>query len=537
MATKELLPREALAALGEEQLFHINRLSEMGLSVAAFVHEAGQPLTAIKASLQLARAEALGSPEMLFLIDRAAAQADRAEKLFNSMREYLRPAPTRQELVDLTELVPHVVQPLGSGTSARGVNVELVCPAGDLEVIGDPLQVEQVIHNLINNAKDAVAEAGGGTVLVALEETQDDKILLFVADDGIGVPLPIQEKIFEPFFTTKKPGEGTGLGLYVVKRTLESMGAKLDFLTGNSFQDLPLAAMSTVVRVEFPGAARATTVPSLPEPTPNAQPHVLVVDDEPAIATLLAKGLTMAGLKVTTAFSGEQAVAALETERFDALLTDQNLPGLSGLDIARLARSFNPRMPVVIITAFPSEDAVRNAASLGVAEYITKPLDLEHTCHRLKQLLEQSKIPSPPPPRGNTPLTWQDVPVVLVDPDDNRRATLTLILAELKVTVVAFATPGRASAHLQQKPMSLVAAPPEVLTEHSDWFCKPPAGMGALGAVVLMDKGGVDKAITAIQLGARGMLTPPFERSMVEDEIKRAVERLLEEKLGVTTGG
>jgi DNA-binding response OmpR family regulator/two-component sensor histidine kinase len=510
----------------------------MGLSVAAFVHEAGQPLTAIKASLQLAKTELENPPELLRLIDRAISQADRAECLFSSMRDYLRPTPKRQELVDLPILVERIMQTLSSGISSRGVSMELRHPDDSLEVIGDPVQVEQLIFNLVNNAKDAVSEAGGGLVLVTLEETPDHRILLLVADDGVGITPRNRERVLEPFFTTKQPDQGTGLGLYVVQRIAESMGAKFSLLPGSAFVSEPLSKMSTVARVEFPGASRVTTVPPLPELVNPNEPHVLVVDDEEAIAALLGKALSNSGLKVTIAHNGDQAVAALEREYFDVLITDKNLPGLSGLDIARLARSFNPRMTVLIITAFPSEDSACNAASLGVSEYITKPFDLEAPVARVRQLLEKarSRSSAPAPIQDGGHPVWTDVPIVIVDPDDSRRSRLSRVLASLGARLVAFSSPRLAGVHLKNEPFSIVAAPTEIISGNSDWFRKAPKGLGALGAIVLMDSGGVNQAIKAIQLGARGMLSPPFNKETVEKELKRAVERLIEEKLGVTPG-
>ncbi|MEW6488878.1 MAG: ATP-binding protein, partial [Thermodesulfobacteriota bacterium] len=209
---------------------------------------------------------------------------------------------------------------------------------------------------------------------------------LAVRDTGCGMPPEVLERIFEPFFTTKAVGEGTGLGLAAVHGIVRSHGGSVIVESepgrGSAFQVfLPLAAE----------AAREPSAPAPAAPAPRGTEAVLFVDDEEAIAELGRRSLESLGYRVTATTSSVRALELFRRDpaAFDAVVTDQAMPELSGAQLARELLALRPELPIVLCTGFSRTVTPESARALGVRRFVSKPATLAELGRALREALDE----------------------------------------------------------------------------------------------------------------------------------------------------
>jgi CheY-like chemotaxis protein len=286
-----------------------------------------------------------------------------------------------------------------------GVRLNLRLDGPPLPVMADGTQLQQVLMNLCTNAWQAF-DGRAGEITVALHEEALDAAralqlgglspgayaCLSVADNGPGMDDETQRRVFEPFFTTKAPGVGTGLGLAVVHGIVKAhKGAiALDSAPGRGTRfDVFLPLAPDGAPVEEPGAA--PQVAALP--TLDGR-HLVYVDDYDALVFLVRRLLTKRGARVTTFESGQAAIDWLAThsgEAIDLLVTDQNMPGLSGLEVARAAREWRPALPMAIVSGHVNEALVAEAQTLGMCEVLPKQDNMDALAQAICALLESAE--------------------------------------------------------------------------------------------------------------------------------------------------
>ena len=253
----------------------------------------------------------------------------------------------------------------------------------------DPVQAEQVLTNLVLNARDALG--GPGRIEVGVRDTHveaavcagcrapvdGDYVELSVADDGPGIDPATAERIFEPFFTTKETGKGTGMGLAIVHGIVHEHGGHvvLESAKGRGARFrvlLPTATPESVPPAPAPAdacavGAAATTLPG----------HVLVVDDEESVAHFMRELLESWGVRAQCVLSGEAALALVEAEpaRFDLVVTDQAMPRMSGLDLVRRLRDVRADLPVIVHTGNVDAMPALAESDARPSAVLQKPVD------------------------------------------------------------------------------------------------------------------------------------------------------------------
>jgi PAS domain S-box-containing protein len=268
----------------------------------------------------------------------------------------------------------------------------------DIPVLrADPTEVHQMVMNLCTNAAQAIGERAG-TVTVSLRAAARDEpsrpgagqpvVELAVADDGVGMTEEVMARIFEPFFTTKEAGKGTGIGLAVVHGIVGQMGGEI------KVQSAP--GKGTVMRVILPvasGLPVAAAVPSSAPPRGRGE-HVIIVDDEPSVRSVGARILEALGYRVTAV---GRASAALEAVReqprgFQAVITDQTMPEMTGVELTRELTAMGAGVPVLLMTGQPSADLDAQARAAGVRLVIAKPFRRVEVAAALRQVLDAESV-------------------------------------------------------------------------------------------------------------------------------------------------
>jgi len=253
-------------------------------------------------------------------------------------------------------------------------------------VLIDSTDLNQILLNLALNARDAIVDhvrieirlgavrANAGQCAACHRDFNDSFVELCVSDDGCGIPAEVRTRIFDPFFSTKDVGKGTGMGLSVVHGIVHRAGGHVLVETAES--------IGTRIRVLLRSAPLPDVMPRT-ERTPDAAfsgqgYRIAVVDDEVAIVEFIGELLRRDGYEVVPFVDPVAARLAFDdpTLRFDALVTDQTMPGLTGLELTERVRVHHPDMPVIICTGLIDRIELPQAAALGVTRVFLKPLPL-----------------------------------------------------------------------------------------------------------------------------------------------------------------
>jgi PAS domain S-box-containing protein len=261
----------------------------------------------------------------------------------------------------------------------ENISLQMEMAEQPLPVHADRGQLEQVLMNLAVNATDAMPL--GGELIIRTGEQEDKKVRFEVEDTGGGVPDEIAERVFDPFFTTKDPAEGTGLGLSVVHGIIRQHGGQVSLRNR--------ADKGAVFRVvlnraeEIPAEPVVETVPDRHEPA-ISDAHILLVEDDDDVRESLTVLIKMLGYHVTAASSGEAAIELAARERFNLMITDYLLPGISGLELAGVLQD-RPHTPeVILLTGYAEDEALQQVVSEGVINLLRKPCSTSTLAEAIK---------------------------------------------------------------------------------------------------------------------------------------------------------
>jgi two-component system NtrC family sensor kinase len=309
-----------------EALHQSEKMAAFGSLLASIAHELNNPLSiVIGNALMLAEEAETAEPALAERARRVQAAAERCARIVRSFLAMARQRKVQPRNMALGDLVRAALELLGYGLRTAGIEVATDLPADLPTLFGDPDQLQQVLMNLLVNASQALEGRPVPRRITIAAHAEADAVVLEIADNGAGVPAAIRDRIFDPFFTTKPVGTGTGIGLGVSRGIVEGHGGTITLAPAEG------GGAHFIVRLPI-GAAQHEdpTLERAAAPIPVQGGRVLIVDDEPEIAQLLADMLRDQGFRGEVAASGSAALAALERHDYDAILCDVRMPDIDG---------------------------------------------------------------------------------------------------------------------------------------------------------------------------------------------------------------
>ncbi len=381
--TTERTRAEAARADLEAKVRQTQKMEALGTLAGGIAHDFNNILSVVLMNAELALPLVGAQPEAVQCLDAIARAGERARDLVRRILAFSRKQPQKRAAMDLRPTLEEAVRFMRAALPA-GVDLASSFGSWVPRIRADATEVHQVAINLCTNAWQALGGGRGrielrleGAVLKPPDVASEPELhpgpyaVLSVADTGQGMDQATRERIFEPFFTTKEVGEGTGLGLSVVHGIVKQMGGAIDVRSS--------PGQGSTFRVYFPAAAPSdeTAAPGLASAVApsGAGERVLFVDDEEPVARTAARILEHAGFRVTCYGRPESALAAFRAapDRFDVVVADVNMPGMSGIELGRELHRIRPRLPLVLTTGNLTAEMEEEAAELGVLRVLEKP--------------------------------------------------------------------------------------------------------------------------------------------------------------------
>jgi len=390
------LERKAL----QSQLVQAQKMEAIGTLAGGIAHDFNNILAAIFGYAELARANAPPNSTMVKDIDRVLEAGERAASLVKQILAFSRQDTIKRVPLELVPLIKQAIKLLRPALPTT-IDIHQQLPATSEAILADPTQIHQIVMNLCTNAFHAMEQGGGVlSIRVRHRELQPADLVeypqvrpgryveLAISDTGTGIDPQIRSKIFDPYFTTKGVGKGTGMGLAITHGIVASGGG---FITCESE-----VGEGTTFTIFFPAVERAVQHAS-PAVAPQlcGRGHVLVVDDEPLMVELGQSMLQQLGYTVSVRRNGFEALSLVQqsVHSFDALITDQTMPGMTGMELAVKVLALRPDLPIILCTGFSSLVDEQQAKDCGVQGFLMKPYKQEDIASLLRTLLP---VGSPP---------------------------------------------------------------------------------------------------------------------------------------------
>jgi signal transduction histidine kinase len=388
---------EAALAEARARAAHAERLQALGQLAGGIAHDFNNILQAVQGAASLIGRRASDAASAARFSRMILEATDRGASITRRLLSFARRGELRAERVDLKALL-HDLRDVLCHTLGSPVSVSVDIAEDLPPVLADKGQLETALVNLATNARDAMPEGGTLRFTAAPDCVRSEGVhpadlraghyvRLAVSDTGSGMDAKTLLRVFEPFFTTKPLGQGTGLGLSMVKGFAEQSGG------GLLIDSAP--GQGTAVMVWLPAVDRAETLPSgldmAPACTPADRPkRILLVDDEAMVRDTLAAALEDAGYAVAVAGSGTEALALLRAgEPVDVLVSDLSMAGIDGLAVIQEAQRSRPGLPAILLTGYAGHSAQLAIGSFLDRSFtlVRKPIGAVQLADRIEALL------------------------------------------------------------------------------------------------------------------------------------------------------
>jgi len=395
--TQRKQAEEAQAKL-EEQLRQSQKMESIGRLAGGVAHDFSNLLTVIRGYTDLIQTRSTVGKMQIESLEQIRQASNRAADLTRQLLALSRQQILSPTVIDLNKLVTNLNKMLGR-LIGEDITVTTVLWPGLWSVIADPGQIEQVIMNLVVNARDAMPT--GGRLSIETDNVHLDHnvgqsdpealtgpcVILRVTDTGHGMDEATKAQIFEPFFTTKELGKGTGLGLATVYGIVKQSGGHIVVSSQPNY--------GTTFEIYLP----ANNLPTNKLPTSQSHPvriqggheTILVVDDEESVCQLVQQTLEGEGYTILKAHSGSAALtlARQYQGKIDLILTDVVMPHMSGREMAEQLKTLQPQMKVIFMSGYTSDIMVRHGVETAEIEFLPKPFSPSKLAAKVREVLDK----------------------------------------------------------------------------------------------------------------------------------------------------
>lgn len=347
----------------ESRLAAHEKLAALGVLAGGIAHDFNNVLAGIVAEAEVLRR--LVPPEAHEKVEHLVSLAQRGGEVVRRILSFARPSVTKPEPIAVAELVQDTVE-LAHHTFGPQFHFDLQVE-GELFVLGEEALLQQALLNLLTNARDAMPE--GGSVAIRAYP-RNGEVVLEVEDQGTGIDPVHLPRVFDPFFTTKPRGQGTGLGLTTVYRTVEAHGGTVAI---DSRLGVGTKVTLTLPRIPPPQTTKPSAAPSTLKASRPAGCGVLLVDDEPAILEGLRQVLELEGYRVVCAKSAEEALRSFQPSEIHVAVVDVLLPGVNGIQLAQHLLEKKPDLAVVFSSGHTPEALPPGLVSRDSVVFLQKP--------------------------------------------------------------------------------------------------------------------------------------------------------------------
>jgi PAS domain S-box-containing protein len=377
----------------EEQLRHSQKMEAMGVLAGGIAHDFNNILAAIIGFAEMVEEDIPQGKPKVQHVQRVINAASRGKELVQQILAFSRKTERARHPVSLSSIAEETSQLLRASIPTT-IDIILNITATSDTILATPVEVQQILMNLATNAAFSMQEKGGVLRLsikdiridphspfLEAEMIPGEYLQLEVGDTGLGMTHEVMERIFEPFFTTREVGKGTGMGLAVVYGIVKSLHGSI------KVESEP--GVGSTFSIYIPKIQdNAQTERFVSELSLRGKERVLFVDDEEFLVEWAKALLERLGYEVVALNDSTKAIEAFSTEPdvFDLVITDQTMPGITGLQLAREIRKIRPEIPIIICTGHSDAVTVDKLEEIGVRELLMKPLtrkELAESIHRV----------------------------------------------------------------------------------------------------------------------------------------------------------
>lgn len=386
----------------EQQLQQAGRMEAIGQIAGGIAHDFNNILASIigYAELILNVRSRLPTEQVDQYLEQVVTAGHRARDLISQMLTFTRAQMGEVSSVDVTSTIEEVSRMLRAAIPST-IDVRTQSDLNLPETYVDPIQIQQVIINLLINARDAIdgtgvidirvrQSTGGATCHTCGKSIHSENVVIEVEDSGHGIDEVLRERIFDMYFTTREPGQGTGLGLWLINKLIHQHEGHitLDSEPGTG----------TTFRVYVPTVKSAKPEQPIPSqvPTPRIQGRIVVVDDEVSVANFIGEVLRDRGYPAVIFTDSSQAREYLDShiDQVALLLTDGYMPVMSGVELIDHARAQRADLPVIFISGFTAQLDAQALRNKGVNAILEKPFGIDEMLTAVGDAIQVQHSPS-----------------------------------------------------------------------------------------------------------------------------------------------
>jgi signal transduction histidine kinase len=361
----------------QQQLSQAQKMEALGTLAGGIAHDFNNQLTVMLANARYAMRHLSQDDEVTRALGDLHRAAQHCAQLTRGLLAFSRRTPASPRALDVSAVIEEV-EDLLRPLVPSSIDFQIVDRHAGARIVADPVQLQQVVVNLVVNARDAMPDGGMLRLVISTRDLSRAEaaplgiapgpyVELAVSDTGIGIDPSARPRIFEPFFTTKEQGKGTGLGLATCYGIVQECRGAIDVHSE--------PGRGAIFRVLLPESRSLAEVGAVPElgAGPLGRGSVLVVEDEPAVRRALARALREGGYDVVEAGDGAEAIELAGAQRFDALVTDIDMPRLGGIDLARRLVAEGAPLPVLFVSGTAVETFPPSRGPVPRCHFLGKP--------------------------------------------------------------------------------------------------------------------------------------------------------------------